>query len=165
MGRLVDLVGLVFSDLVVIRRVGSDKFGRATWLCKCACGRTTVVPTLNLKTGNTKSCGCLRYVNAQNIKHGLAGTKIYACWHNMIKRCFDTSDKDYEGYGGRGIVVCRRWLVFDNFLADMGHPPPGLTLDRKNNNKGYSKRNCRWATHSQQMLNTRRSRRYARAAA
>lgn len=163
MGKLVDLIGRRFTNLVVMRRIGTDKFGRATWVCRCDCGKTTIVPTLHLKTGNTKSCGCLRYVNAQNIKHGLAGSRIYMCWHNMIKRCCDLTDKDYHSYGGRGIRVCRRWRRFENFVVDMGPMPVGLTLDRIDNDKGYHKGNCRWATHRQQMLNTRRNGQSARA--
>lgn len=74
----------------------------------------------------------------------------------MLARCKNTKLREYKYYGGRGIKVCKRWQKFENFLADMGHPPPGLSLDRINNNRGYYPSNCRWATATQQQQNRRR---------
>lgn len=71
----------------------------------------------------------------------------YYVWAAMIQRCTNSSHNRYHQYGGRGITVTKRWLKFENFLADMGEKSPGLTLDRKNNDKGYSKSNCRWVTY------------------
>lgn len=76
-------------------------------------------------------------------------------WSNMLNRCHNESHEAYKNYGGRGIAVCKRWLKFDNFLADMGPRPGKLTLDRKNNDGNYTPRNCRWATRKQQAANRR----------
>lgn len=86
-------------------------------------------------------------------KHGMWGTRTYQTWLRMVRRCTVPYDKDYPAYGGKGITVCQRWLSFHNFLEDMGIRPPGMTLDRIKNRKGYSKKNCRWATPKQQANN------------
>lgn len=82
-------------------------------------------------------------------------TRIFNIWSSMKQRCFYRKHKSYGDYGGRGITVCHRWLKFENFLADMGEPPPGLTLERKNNDDGYHPGNCRWASQKDQRNNTR----------
>ena len=89
-----------------------------------------------------------------NTKHGKTKTRVWYAWFNMRKRC---RDKTLEGYGGRGISVCARWSDFENFLEDMGEPPPGHTLDRKDNDGDYTPDNCRWATRSTQQQNQRRT--------
>ena len=95
-----------------------------------------------------------------NTRHGMHGTPTYRSWIEMRRRCRAKPGRvEYERYVMRGIKVCKRWDKFENFLADMGVRPPGLTLDRKHNSKGYSPSNCRWATHSEQALN-RRTRSY-----
>ena len=88
-----------------------------------------------------------------------ARTKLYKVWSSMKHRCLNTQDKQYKDYGGRGITVSKRWLKFKNFLADMGERPVGMTLDRKNNDRGYMKSNCRWATRKEQQQNRRGSNR------
>jgi len=88
-------------------------------------------------------------------KHGMSNTKTYQTWADMLQRCLNPNNKQYHDYGGRGITVCKRWLTFENFMLDMGIAPEGLALDRKNNNTGYCRRNCRWATRRQQESNKR----------
>ncbi len=81
--------------------------------------------------------------------------KTRACWLNMLQRCENQWHSEYPAYGGRGITICDEWHSFDAFLADMGCKPDGMSLDRRDNDKGYSPQNCRWATPSQQQLNRR----------
>ena len=98
---------------------------------------------------------------ASTTTHGLAKSRIYGVFHAMHARCSDPKHKDFHLYGGRGIKVCKRWWKpggFVAFVKDMGLPPDGATLDRKNTNGNYTPRNCRWATHSQQARNRRNSR-------
>jgi hypothetical protein len=100
-----------------------------------------------------------------NARHGCARngkrTTEYNCWLGMKDRCFNPNRKFYLNYGGRGITVCNRWMKFENFLEDMGERPPGLTLDRVNNNRNYEPNNCRWATRKQQSANRRNTQRTA----
>lgn len=87
--------------------------------------------------------------------HGRSGTPVYQAWSEMKQRCFNPRSKDFACYGGRGIGVCRRWLSFDNFIADMGErPSPQHTIERRRRNGNYSKRNCYWATRVEQGRNT-----------
>lgn len=95
-------------------------------------------------------------------RHGMTGTRVYATWKRLNGRCKNLNNPKYLDYGGRGITVCDRWLVFENFYADMGEPPKGMSLDRYPNNDGnYEPENCRWATPKQQ-ANNRRKRKYYR---
>ena len=100
--------------------------------------------------------------NFTTLSHGHsrrgAMSPTYRAWANMRSRCGNPKTKNYSDYGGRGITVCDRWAVFENFLADMGVAPPGLMLDRKDNDKGYNKDNCRWATRAVQNRNQRSNR-------
>lgn len=122
---------------------------------ECECGKRKYVRIRFLKIGQSKSCGCKR-----TYKHGKTKTKIYRIWLGMIKRCYGINSHSYKRYGGRGIKVCKRWHKFENFYADMGERPDGKSLDRINNNKGYSKSNCRWADIYTQANNRRDVKKY-----
>lgn len=131
------------------------------WECKCECGKTTVVMASLLKNGTTKSCFC--YGRDQRAKsrrtHGKSRTRVWRIYLHMIRRCYNKKVPVFHHYGGRGITVCKRWKKsFEAFLEDMGEPPTKEhSLERINNNKGYSKSNCRWATQAEQTRNTRRT--------
>lgn len=130
MSRFIDLIGKKFRRLIVIKRVDNDRQGRCRWLCKCDCGKETIVVGYNLRNNHTKSCGCL------NIEHGhVANGKMtitYQSWNHMKQRCTNPNNGHYKNYGGRGITVCGQWLKFENFLDDMGErPSTGHSIDRK----------------------------------
>lgn len=162
--RANELTGQVFGRWTVLRRAKNNIGGQTKWRCRCTCGTLRVVAGSSLRGGLSKSCGCLaREVSSRTVKarcttHGMSKTKVFRIWTGMLDRCLNPNTEEYHRYGGRGITVCRRWRKFANFYTDMGDPPPGRTLDRKNNDKGYSPGNCRWATRKEQMRNRRCSR-------
>lgn len=158
--KRIDLTGEVYGKLTVKKFSHSD--GKHThWKCRCACGRLVTATTTNLRQGHTKSCGCniSAAVSAAKVRHGHARrgqrTSLHAVWWAMLQRCNNPRSDAYANYGGRGISVCRRWHTFENFLTDMGEAPRGMSIDRIDNNAGYCKRNCRWATGVQQAANKR----------
>lgn len=161
MTKAIDLSDQVFGRLEVVSRAESTKRG-TRWLVRCSCKAKTelVVATSNLRSGNTKSCGCLHKEQlVQKVKkHGRSRTSIYAIWSVMIQRCQNSNNKDFGHYGGRGITVCDRWLRFEHFLADIGERPENATLERRDNDQGYCPGNCYWATRETQSRNKRNNR-------
>ncbi len=157
MKKAMDLKGQRFERLVVLERVQITK-GRVHWLCQCDCGNQCVVRRDALRNNNTRSCGCL-FIDVHTI-HGKSKTKAYQVWDKMLRRCYNSEVFDYKNYGRRGIRVCKRWHKFENFLKDMGQPPEGLTIERIDNDKSYSKKNCKWATRYEQRHNMRRAKSY-----
>lgn len=150
MPKFKDLTGQRFGRLVAQR---PERHGR--YRCRCDCGGELIVSRGALATGATKSCGCLRreLAAARRTTHGQTYSPTWWSWAGMHARCRNSKRKNY---GGRGITVCERWRSFQNFFDDMGERPPGMTLDRKDNDKGYEPSNCRWATPLEQAANQRR---------
>jgi hypothetical protein len=122
----------------------------------CSCGITKDYRFDHLKSGATKSCGCwsVKQLKESKTTHGMYRTRIYKIWSNMKNRCSNEKYFQYKNYGGRGIKVCKRWDKFEDFLADMmcGYSE-SLTLDRMDNNKGYTKSNCHWVSMKEQQRN------------
>jgi len=150
MSKKIDLTGQKFGRLVVLRFLEKRK-GRSFWVCRCECGMEREFDGYRLLHGRATGCGCQR---GKAAKHGFFGTPTYKSWCQMIDRCVNPNHHAYKRYGGRGIAVCQEWRdSFESFFKDMGVRPDGKSIDRVDNNKGYSPDNCRWATPTEQQMN------------
>lgn len=174
-----NLTGQTFGRLKVVRFAGYDvQFDRSQshnrrirrlWKCRCECGKTLLVQTNSLKTGNTTSCGCLKRDLAialckSRATHGhtriIGGKQVltptFISWMSMIARCLKPYSRSFKDYGAKGIKVCKRWLKFENFLADLGPRPHGRTLGRQSDMGDYKPSNVSWQTRAQQGAERRR---------
>lgn len=151
MTKKIDLTGRIFDEFQVISEeiIESSSYKRY-WKCLCNCGKTFTRQQSNILHRKSGGCGCNK-----KRSHGLSNTPTYKSWEMMIQRCTNPKYDRYPYYGGRGITLDSRWLLFENFLDDMGLRPDGKTLDRIDVNKGYSKENCRWADQTTQVFNRR----------
>lgn len=160
MGKFIDLTGQRFGRLIVIERAGTNTSGAVSWRCKCDCGSESVVVGQSLRQGFTQSCGCFNREQSgkREYKHGMVGTRLYKIWDGMVGRCHRKNHKHYPNYGGRGITVCDEWrsdfAAFMKWALSSGYQD-NLTIDRRNNNKGYSPDNCGWVTFKSQQNNKR----------
>lgn len=160
---MTDLTGKIFGRLTVIEITNERYYESVCWLCLCECGNNKIVPSARLIHGKTKSCGCynLDVLKYRSTTHGETINGVisteWAIWSKMIDRCTRKTSKSFIDYGGRGITVCEKWKNgFENFLYDMGRRPgKSYSLERVDNDKGYYKENCKWATRKAQAGNRR----------
>jgi hypothetical protein len=164
MGRgpaIVDLKGRVFGQVTVLRYSHTNANRRLYWLCRCACGKEWSTSGHALKAGKVISCGCLKAerIGALNRTHGMSRKHpAHSSWLAMKQRCTNPNHVSYHNYGAIGLTYCQEWNSFDFFWRDMGSSwSPGMTLERKNPNKGYEPGNCTWIPHADQAKNTRKT--------
>jgi|ERR1700759_4551745 len=161
MPAFIDLTGQKIHEWTVICRAHL-KPRRTQWLCRCKCGKDSIVQSSHLISGKSKKCKICHNkiaVGKRPLKHGgckYKNSSEYVTWISMKTRCLNPNDDHWPNYGGRGIEICKEWENdFLSFKTDMGHRPKNCSLDRIDNSKGYSKENCRWASHRQQCENKR----------
>ena len=145
---------------VVVLSFKYKKDGRDMWECQCDCGKIFIARGSNLRSGNTKSCGCNFRKNARlyHIKHNNCNSRLYHIWHSIKQRCLDKNRPEYNRYGGRGITICNEWIndfqAFYDWAMANGYQD-NLSIDRIDNDRGYFPENCRFVTRDVQQNNTR----------
>lgn len=152
-----NLTGNRYGRLIVLKENGKTNHGDLRWLCKCDCGNIKTITGTKLKSGWTKSCGCLQKEIARKhmLKHGLSDSRLYSIWENMKERCYRPSNNRYYRYGARGIKVCKEWLDFEKFAewANKNGYKDGLSIERVDIDGNYEPNNCCWIPLKEQTQN------------
>lgn len=162
MPKYKDISGQRFGKLTAISYCGTDKHGRAKWLCQCDCGNEYIGVATLLRQGGVNSCGCLYR------KHDSSNSRLYAVWCSMKGRCSQPSNSSYPNYGGRGISVCEEWsgeegfINFKKWAFENGYDETKdgneQSIDRIDVNGNYCPENCKWSTREEQQCNKRSNR-------
>lgn len=152
--RVKDMKGKQFGRLTCLKYSHTESDG-AYWLFECECGKEKVINASVVRQGKVISCGCYakQQLKQRATSHGMSKTRTYNIWVGIKQRCLNPKDTGYHNYGAKGISITDEWLDFENFFKDMGEVPNNYTIERLNNEKGYSKENCTWADRSTQNIN------------